>query len=84
MTEKLILEWLNVVWKRQPGALLCKNTMLVLDSFHGCVTERVEAEVSEDSGLALIPGGMTKFCNLWILSFISHSRLLSGGFSASG
>jgi hypothetical protein len=30
------------VWKRQVGALLCKHGMLVLDSFHGHMTERVK------------------------------------------
>jgi hypothetical protein len=33
MTEELVIEWLDVVWIRQQGALLCKGTMLVLDSF---------------------------------------------------
>jgi hypothetical protein len=34
--------------------------MLVLDSFHGHMTERVKAKVNEDSDLVVIPGGMTK------------------------
>jgi hypothetical protein len=60
MTEELILEWLNVVWERRPGALLCKRSILVLDSFHGHMTVRVKAKVNEDSDLVVIPGGMTK------------------------
>jgi hypothetical protein len=60
MSEDLILEWLNVVWKRRPGTLLHKCAILVLDSFHGHMTERVKAKVNEDSDLVVISGGMTK------------------------
>jgi hypothetical protein len=63
MTEELILKWLNMVWKRRQGALLRKCTMLVLDSFHGHMTERVKAKV-EDSDLVVIPSGMTKLLQL--------------------
>jgi hypothetical protein len=34
--------------------------MLVLDSYHGHMTERVKAKVNKDSDLLVIPGGMTK------------------------
>jgi hypothetical protein len=84
MTEELILEWLNVVWKRQQGALLCKCAMLVFDSFRGHMTERVKAKVNEDSDLVVISGGMTGFYNLWMLLLIDHSRSLSGSFITSG
>jgi hypothetical protein len=60
MTEQLILEWLNVVWKRRPGTLLRKSAMMVLDSFRGHTTERVKAKVNEDSNLLVIRGGITK------------------------
>jgi hypothetical protein len=42
VTEELILKWLNVnmAWKRQPGTLLQKLTMLVSGSFHGHMIER--------------------------------------------
>jgi hypothetical protein len=60
MTEELILEWLNVVWKRQLVTLLHRCSMLVLDSFHGHKMERVEAKVNEDSILVAIPSGMIK------------------------
>lgn len=46
MTE-LILQWLNVMG-------------LVLDSFRGHVTERVETKVNEDSDLLVIASRMTK------------------------
>jgi hypothetical protein len=60
MTEDLILEWLNVEWRRQLGALLCICATLVLDSFHGHRIVRAEAEVNKDSDLVVIPSGMTK------------------------
>jgi hypothetical protein len=60
MTEEIILQWLNVVWKRQPGTLLSKSAMLVLDNFRGHMTERVKAKVNKDSDLVVIPGGITK------------------------
>jgi hypothetical protein len=49
--------------------------MLVLDSFCGHITEKVKAEVNEDSHL-LIPSGLIRFCSLWMLSLISDSRSL--------
>lgn len=82
MTEELILKLLNVVWKRWPGALLHKCTMLVLDSFCGHMAERVKAEVSEESDLVIL-GGLPCFCNLWILTLIGHSRSLSSDFTTS-
>jgi hypothetical protein len=60
MTEELILEWLNMVWKRRLGTLLCKHAMLILDNFQGNMTERVKPKVNKDSDLLVIPGGMTK------------------------
>jgi hypothetical protein len=56
--DELIREWLNVVWKRQLGAVSHKLMMLVVDSFHGHMTER--AEFNEYSNL-VIPRGMTTF-----------------------
>jgi hypothetical protein len=58
--------------------------MFVFDSFHGPTTEWVKADVNEVSNFVVIRGGMTKFSNLWMLSVISHSSLLSGSFTASG
>jgi hypothetical protein len=57
MTQKFILEWLNVVWERQPGASLRNHTKLVLDNFCGHITETVTAKVNEDSDLVTIPTG---------------------------
>jgi hypothetical protein len=54
MTEELILECLNVVWRRWPCALLRKCAMLVLDSFRGHITEKVKAKVNRVSDLVVI------------------------------
>jgi hypothetical protein len=52
-----LFEWLNVVWKRQPGILLRKCTMLVLDSLCEYMMGRVKVRVNKDSSLLVIPGG---------------------------
>jgi hypothetical protein len=59
MTEELILDWLNVVWKRS-RTLLCKLAILVLDSLHGHMTEKMKAEVNGDSDLLVIHSRMIK------------------------
>jgi hypothetical protein len=52
---------------------LCKFLTAFMD-----LRQWVKADVNE------VPGGMTKFSNLWMLSVIGHSSLLSGSFTASG
>jgi hypothetical protein len=64
ITEKLILEWVNMVWKRQLEALLHKHTMLILDNFCGHKTERVKAKVNDDTDLLVMSGGITKLLQL--------------------
>uniref|UniRef100_A0A224YXZ2 Pogo ele1 orf1-h 1e-40-j 4 n=1 Tax=Rhipicephalus zambeziensis TaxID=60191 RepID=A0A224YXZ2_9ACAR len=60
MTSAMVEEWLNVVWRRRPGALLCKHSLLVLDSYRGHLTDSVKAALAEmNTDLAVIPGGMT-------------------------
>jgi hypothetical protein len=59
MTEELILEWLNMVWEREPGTLLHKHIMLVLGSFYGDMSERVKAKLNNYSDLVIL-SGMTK------------------------
>ncbi|KAM7293218.1 hypothetical protein ISCGN_026348 [Ixodes scapularis] len=39
MTEELFLNWIKSVWWRRPGALLTQRSMLVLEAFHGHLTE---------------------------------------------
>jgi hypothetical protein len=56
MTEEPILEWLDLVWKRLQGALLCKLTVMVLDRICEHITETVKAEVNENSDLVIFYG----------------------------
>jgi hypothetical protein len=59
MTEDLV-DWIKSVWFQRPGALLCQQSMLVLDSFHGQTTENVKAQLQQQKcDLVTIPEGMT-------------------------
>lgn len=44
-----------------------------LDIFFGHMTDRVKAEANKYYDF-VNPGGMTRFCSLWILSLTGHSR----------
>ncbi|KAH7982388.1 hypothetical protein HPB52_004302 [Rhipicephalus sanguineus] len=55
MTSAMVEEWLNIVWRRRPGALLCKYSLLVLDSYRGHLT---------DSDHQLTPTGHIKRASL--------------------
>lgn len=60
MESRLVVDWLKVVWVRRPGGLRRRRYMLVLDAFHGHVTDEVKKQVKELNGdLVIIPGGMT-------------------------
>jgi hypothetical protein len=58
MTEDLVDDWIKSLWFRQPGALLHQQSMLVLDSFQGQVTENVKVQLSREK-CDLVPGLMT-------------------------
>lgn len=60
MEEKLVIDWIETVWNRRPGALLKKKHLLVLDSFKAHLTERVKEKLKGmKTVLAVIPGGLT-------------------------
>lgn len=60
MTEELVIDWITTVWCRRPGALLARQSMLVLDAFRGHLTEGVKKKLQEEAtDLVVIPGGMT-------------------------
>lgn len=60
MTAAMVEEWIRLVWQRRPGALLCRDSLLVLDSYSGHLTDGVKAALSRGgTDLAIIPGGMT-------------------------
>lgn len=65
MDEELVVDWLKTVWGNRPGAMLAKKSLLVLNSFHGHLTEKVKAELREKhTVLAVILGGLTGMLQL--------------------
>jgi hypothetical protein len=48
ITEDPVDDWVRSVWFRQPGALLCQRSMLVLDSFRDQATENVKAQLRQE------------------------------------
>lgn len=59
MSSDLMVDWINTVWGRRPGALLFP-LLLVVDSFWGHLVEPVRAKLKElHTELAVIPGGLT-------------------------
>jgi hypothetical protein len=60
MTEKLMLEWLKIVWSHRPGAFLNQLSILVFDAFKGHVTDSMKDQLCKmKTELLVIPGGMT-------------------------
>jgi len=57
MTEKLMLEWLKIVWGRRPRAFLNQPSMLVLYAFKGHLTDSVKNQLRKmETELVVIPG----------------------------
>ena len=55
-----MLDWLENVWGRCPGALLNLPSMLCLDAFWGHVTDEIKKKIHRlKSELVVIPAGMT-------------------------
>uniref|UniRef100_A0A1A8L7P5 DDE-1 domain-containing protein n=1 Tax=Nothobranchius pienaari TaxID=704102 RepID=A0A1A8L7P5_9TELE len=60
MESELVVNWLKVVWGTRRGALRKKRNMLIMDAFHGHLTDAVKTQVRKmNSDLVIIPGGMT-------------------------
>ena len=60
MTEKLMLEWLKIVWGPSPRAFLNQPSMFVLDAFKEHLTDSVKNQLRKmKTELVVIPGGMT-------------------------
>ena len=56
MTEKLMLEWLKVVWGRRPRAFLNQPSMLVLDTFKEHLTDSVKNQLHKMKTACCHPG----------------------------
>jgi hypothetical protein len=60
MDQALVLDWINCVWPKHPGALLNLRSMLILVSFCGHTTEKVKKILkSRNTDQVIIPGGLT-------------------------
>lgn len=60
MTEDLMQDWLEVVWRRRTGAVPKQRGMLILNGFRGHATDSVKSSMeSMDTDMVIIPGGLT-------------------------
>ncbi|KAM7313092.1 pogo transposable element with KRAB domain [Ixodes scapularis] len=60
MDTDLMIDWIDSVWRKRPGANLGVRAMLVLDSFRCHISDRVKDKLAAcHSDLVIIPGGMT-------------------------
>ncbi|KAM7307988.1 pogo transposable element with KRAB domain [Ixodes scapularis] len=60
MDTDLMVDWIDSVWRKRPGADLAVRSMLVLDSFRCHITQRVKDKLAVcRTDLVVIPGEMT-------------------------
>lgn len=60
MDTDLMINWIDSVWRKRPGADLGVCAMLVLDSFRCHISDRVKDKLAAcHTDLVIIPGGMT-------------------------
>ncbi|KFV69216.1 Pogo transposable element with KRAB domain, partial [Dryobates pubescens] len=60
MPTDLMKDWLNIIWNRRAGVLVCKRKMLVLGTFEGYLTPAMQNGTGGmNTELAVVPGGMS-------------------------
>ena len=60
MAHELMLDWLENMWGRHPGALLNLPSKLCLDTFRGHLTDEIKNKIHRlKSERVVIPAGMT-------------------------
>jgi hypothetical protein len=60
MMSELMEDWLGYVWEYRPGALSKPWSMLVMDVFHGRLSDRIRNRLrNKGTNLVIIPSGMT-------------------------
>lgn len=60
MDTDLVIDWIDSVWRKRPGAGLGLRSMLVLDAFKCHLDQRVKDKLAAcHTDLVVIPGGMT-------------------------
>jgi hypothetical protein len=60
MTQEVMIEWLDRVWRKRKGAIFSRKSLLIYDSHRSHLTPEVKKIVEKYSQLAVIPGGLTK------------------------
>jgi transposase-like protein len=60
MTQEVMTEWLDRVWRKRKGAFFSRKSLLIYDSHRSHLTPEVKKIVEKYSQLAVIPGGLTK------------------------
>lgn len=74
MTEDLMQDWLEVVWRRRTGAAPKQRGMLILNGFRGHATDSVKSSMeSMDTDMVIIPGGLTS--QLQVLDVVVYKPL---------
>lgn len=66
MSGALVESWVKTVWQHSVGALLFEESLLVLNSYSGHLTDAIKSVLAESGGdIAVIPGGMTSQLQLF-------------------
>lgn len=74
MTEDLMQDWLEVVWKRRTGAVPKQRGMLILNGFRCHATDSVKSSMeSMNTDMVIIPGGLTS--QLQVLDMVVYKPL---------
>ncbi|XP_016076166.1 PREDICTED: pogo transposable element with KRAB domain isoform X3 [Miniopterus natalensis] len=74
MTEDLMQDWLEVVWRRRTGAVPKQRGMLILNGFRGHATDSVKSSMeSMNTDMVIIPGGLTS--QLQVLDVVVYKPL---------
>nr|XP_037841937.1 pogo transposable element with KRAB domain isoform X2 [Chlorocebus sabaeus] len=74
MTEDLMQDWLEVVWRRRTGAVPKQRGMLILNGFRGHATDSVKNSMeSMNTDMVIIPGGLTS--QLQVLDVVVYKPL---------
>ncbi|XP_072504854.1 pogo transposable element with KRAB domain isoform X1 [Notamacropus eugenii] len=74
MTEDLMQDWLEVVWKRRTGAVPRQRGMLILNGYRGHATDSVKNSMETmDTDMVIIPGGLTS--QLQVLDVVVYKPL---------
>eukprot|EP00072_Mus_musculus_P066083 XP_017167846.1 PREDICTED: pogo transposable element with KRAB domain isoform X1 [Mus musculus] len=74
MTEDLMQDWLEVVWRRRTGAVPRQRGMLILNGFRCHATDSVKSSMENmNTDMVIIPGGLTS--QLQVLDVVVYKPL---------